>query len=131
MSGVQGGGCHFNSQMISLMNFKRPTECRYDMRHVVAYVVADVVLVWGVDVCFGRLQTWCATRFGRQWPSLTWNRPLHPAAAGKNTLLPKRRRPFSIVHSSTRQAPGVFIAWACLSLLLQSGVALRRGRSNS
>ena len=28
--------------MILLMNFERPTTCRYDMPHVVAYVVPDV-----------------------------------------------------------------------------------------
>ena len=49
------------------MNFERPTTCRYDMPHVVAYVVAYVVLVWGVDVCFGRLQTCRGARVGRQW----------------------------------------------------------------
>jgi hypothetical protein len=43
MSGVQGGRCHFDSQMISLMNFERPTECRYYMPYVVGYVVAYVV----------------------------------------------------------------------------------------
>jgi len=53
--------------MILLMNFEQPTTCRYDMPHVVAYVVAYVVLVWGVDVCFGRLQTCRGARFGRQW----------------------------------------------------------------
>jgi hypothetical protein len=45
MSGLQGGRCHFDKTLTFLMNFERPTECRYDMRHVVAYVVAYVVLV--------------------------------------------------------------------------------------
>ena len=51
MSGVQGGRCHFDNAVILLMNFERPTECRYDMRHVVAYVVADVVLMSALVGC--------------------------------------------------------------------------------
>ena len=43
-SGVQGGRWHFDSILILFMNFERPTTCRYDMPHVVAYVVAYVVL---------------------------------------------------------------------------------------
>jgi hypothetical protein len=37
--------------MSLLMNFERPTTCRYDMPHVVAYVVADVQ---GAPVNLGR-----------------------------------------------------------------------------
>jgi hypothetical protein len=39
----------------------------HHMPHVVAYVVAYVVLVWPVDVCFGRLQTCRGARVGLQW----------------------------------------------------------------
>ena len=42
MSGLQGGRCDFDNEMILLINFERPTTCRYDMPHVVVYVVADV-----------------------------------------------------------------------------------------
>jgi hypothetical protein len=42
MSGVQGGGCHFDNALRFLLNFERPTTCRYYIPHVVAYVVLDV-----------------------------------------------------------------------------------------
>jgi hypothetical protein len=40
MSGVQGGGCHFDNALSFLMTFERSTTCRYP--HVVAYVVGYV-----------------------------------------------------------------------------------------
>jgi hypothetical protein len=42
MSGGQGGGCHFENRLILLSNFQRPTTCRYQLPHVVAYVIGYV-----------------------------------------------------------------------------------------
>src|ERR1700730_2122535 len=42
MSGLQGGGCHFDNALSFLLNFERATTCRYYIRYVVAYVVRHV-----------------------------------------------------------------------------------------
>jgi hypothetical protein len=42
MSGGQGGGYHFENCLTLLMNFERPTTCRYHMPFVVVDVVGYV-----------------------------------------------------------------------------------------